>query len=136
VSETKVTEPTILVLKMVDWLHGANYRAAPTEDGRGVVSGTSGFQFLIQAFESSIQFHMGLRLSKDQLTYEDCNRQNRDWRFTKVYLDNDGDLAAEMDIVLNFNSADTKTIFLESLNIWDSALGRIRQWIINRPAAD
>jgi hypothetical protein len=77
VSETKVTEPTILVLKMVDWLHGANYRAAPTEDGRGVVSGTSGFQFLIQAFESSIQFHMGLRLSKDQLTYEDCNRQNR-----------------------------------------------------------
>jgi hypothetical protein len=129
------TEPTEIVLRLVEWLRNEGYRAKSAENGRSIISGTSGLSFLIATFPSSLQFYMGLSAGERPLTIEDCNTRNKKWRFTKVYLDDVGDLVVEMDVVMYFDGTDAKAVFLEALGLWDSSLGQVKQWVADSSRA-
>ncbi len=125
-------EPSDVMRTVMEWLREEGYRAKPTENGRSIISGTSGLHFLIATFPSSLQFYMGMNGGDSPLTFEDCNARNKQWRFTKVYIDDVGDLVVEMDVVIDLKNADAKSIFVESLNLWDSSLGQVKQWVADR----
>jgi hypothetical protein len=118
------------VSKIIEWLQIAGYRATAIENGRGVSSGTNGLTFVIFAHDKSIQFYMGMALTDKLVTFEECNKINRDWRYLKVTLDDESDPAVEMDITVDFSSNNAKDTFSEALGIWDAGLGRVKQWLL------
>jgi hypothetical protein len=129
-SDVKDPQPSEYAPRLVEWLQEAGYRASLSDSKRTTIfSGASGLKFIILTYPSSIQFYMGMKITKDEITCEDCNEENKKWRFTKIYLDSEGDLVLEMDLYLAFDGSKARDTFVEAVELWDSALGRVKAWV-------
>ena len=75
----------------------------------------------------SIQFSTGFDL-KEPMTLEAANTWNRDKRFGKVYLDEDGDPYIEYDVNTDFDGIGAEN-FDDSIDLWRALLAEFRDYI-------
>ncbi|PCD76511.1 YbjN domain-containing protein [Pseudothioclava arenosa] len=75
----------------------------------------------------SIQFSTGFDL-KEPMTLEAANAWNRDKRFGKVYLDEDGDPYIEYDVNTDFDGIGSEN-FDDSIDLWRALLAEFRDYI-------
>lgn len=117
---TDVTSPAMAE----EWLKEAGYRAEISSASQSIHSATAGLKFVVAYLGSdSIQFYLSMALDESGLTIEDCNRFNRQFRFAKIYIDEDGDLMMEADAILAGSEEDRKQTFVSLLEVWDGLVG-------------
>ncbi len=75
----------------------------------------------------SIQFSTGFDL-KEPMSLESANAWNRDKRFGKVYLDEDGDPYIEYDVNTDFDGIGAEN-FDDSIDLWRALLAEFRDYI-------
>ena len=61
------------------------------------------------------------------MTMDQVNTWNREFRFGKVYLDDENDPFLEMDVNLDYGVSEGN--FLDTLDWWTVVLGRFEEYI-------
>jgi hypothetical protein len=124
-----MTEATSAAL-VEEWLKEAGYRAEISSVSQSIHSATAGLQFVVAYLGTdSVQFYLSIVLDESDLTIEDCNRFNRQFRFAKIYIDDDGDLMMETDAILAGSEEDRKQTFRSMLEVWDGLVGALQTFM-------
>lgn len=133
VSAQVMGDPDVIRLLMADF--GLKVDADTDSDGDPRLSSRiDGTYFGVYFYDckdghqcQSIQFSTGFDLD-DPMSLEKVNEWNRDRRFGKVYLDDEGDPYIEMDINVDIDGVG-KENFSDSLDIWRRVLSSFRDYI-------
>lgn len=109
------------------------YRAELGKDGSGdpmITSGVSGAKFVVMFYGctnhlkcTNITFYAGFENTK--MTIGDMNEWNKAHRFSRAYIDKDGDPCLEGDVDLDIGGM-SKGLFLDYFDTWTSSLGKFR----------
>lgn len=93
-----------------------------------VESSASGIKFLIIPYSNkTIQLRGGYH-AKGSVTLEAVNEHNSNYRFSKVYLDDEGDIVYEADFIFDLTADDLDEALLQRiLNIWEAGLPLIQK---------
>lgn len=115
-------------------LQDAGYRAQLTNDSDGdpmIKSAAAGSDFTIFFFNctdgkncKTIQFFAGFDKAQP-MEVDVVNRWNREKRFGKAYLDDEGDPLLEMDLNLDFGGISLNN-FRDNLKVWESLLAEFK----------
>lgn len=116
---------------IADAIKDAGYKAEVEElnSGRKVIrSAASGSSFYIYTYGpdddstqiQSIQFAYAVERKVDPA---EINKWNSAWRFGKAYLDEDGDLNVEWDVIISYSS---RRFVAECINCWDQILASVK----------
>jgi len=102
------------------------YRAKLGTDDVGdpmITSATAGYEFDIMFYDctdnaacKSIQFYIGLS-DPDNGSVEEMNVWNSENRYTRAYLDEDGDAILRMDVSMPGDGV-SREVFMEKLSLW------------------
>ena len=108
-------------------------------DGEGdpmIVAETGGIRYVVYFYDcddsvlcKSIQFRAAWN-APGAYSMRDMNEWNRDRRFAKAYLDDDGDPTLEMDVNLDFGV--TRDNLDDTIDWWRVVLTRFREEVIDR----
>jgi hypothetical protein len=113
-----------------EWLKEAGYRAEMSSASPAIHSATAGLKFVVAYLGTdSVQFYLTMDLAGSNFTIEDCNRFNKQFRFAKVYVDDDGDLMMEADAILAGSEEDRKQSFRGILEVWDGLVGALQTFM-------
>ena len=112
--------------ELVDLLQDLGYRAMLTTDSSGdplILSSADGSDFSIFFYGctngqscKAIQFSKGYDMDQG-MSLEQVNTWNRDYRFGKVYLDDEADPFIEMDVNLDFGGV-ARENFADTFDWW------------------
>lgn len=117
------------------WLQKAGYKAELTKDGGGdplINSATDGTNFKVFFYDcegercKALQFSAGFDL-KTALTPAAANKWNRENRYLKVYLDDDGDPYVQYDV--NVNAGRTVEGLSDDFEVWTGMLPEFTDYI-------
>ena len=122
---------------IADLLQAEGYRAKleVLDDGEPVIrSSNGGVDFSIYFYDcddagtncKNIQFYVGYDLTEG-MTLEAANAWNKDFRFGKVYLDEEMDPAMEMDVNMDFGVSSKN--FLDTFDWWLVVMDRFQEEI-------
>lgn len=127
--------------QIAEVLQEAGYKAAIREsDGeRFIESGTGGLKFLVLLYGcddkfkncKSAQFYAGFAVDKSP-TLEAMNSYASQNRFGRIYIDEDGDPAIEMDVDLEMGGM-SKELFIDNIAYWDSVMLGFASWVYEQP---
>ena len=122
--------------EVAKWLRDAGYKAELTTDNGGdpvIKSSAEGVSFSIYFYDceakprcKAIQFSAGFDL-KQPLTASKLNEWNRDNRYLKAYVDDEGDPHVEYDV--NLNASRTKEGLDDDFSIWTSMISDFTTFI-------
>src|SRR3569623_1025485 len=111
-------------------LQSNGYRAEISKDKSGdpmITSGVGGAKFLVLFYGctnhvkcTTIQFYAGFEGTK--MTVGDMNEWNKAHRFSRAYIDKDGDPCIEGDLDLDSGGM-SRALFLDNLDTWGSLVG-------------
>jgi hypothetical protein len=114
-------------------LQTKGYRAELSKDGAGdpmITSGVGGAKFAVLFYGctnhlkcTSIQFYAGFKGTK--ATVGDMNEWNKAHRFSRAYIDKDGDPCIENDVDLDSGGL-SRALFLDNLDTWGSLVGTFK----------
>ena len=117
--------------RLADLMRRAGFRAEMATDGVGdpmIRSAASGKLFRVMFYECtnnedcrSIQFRAAFDLA-DGTTADRMNEWNENERWTRAYVDDEGDPILEYDV--NFEGGVSPDNFQDSLRVWERSLGR------------
>ena len=126
------TDPQSLVAA----LQGAGYKAALGKDNTGdpkITSATSGANFTINFYGctknvscKTITFYAGW--SGTKATVEMMNEWNKAKRFSRAYIDKDGDPVLELDVDLD-DGGMSSALFIDNVEFWESVVGDFKKHI-------
>lgn len=111
---------------------GFQAKADPVKEGEGpiITSSAAGSIFGIYFYNceagkncQSVQFYAGFK--KPKMDLAQINAWNRDKRFGRAYIDEDGDAAIEMDVNIEPGGI-PRELFVDSLDIWSGMVGEFR----------
>jgi hypothetical protein len=93
-----------------------------------VESSASGIKFLIIPYANkTVQLRGGYH-AKGSVTLEALNEHNSNYRFSKVYLDEEGDIVYEADFIFDLTADQPDdALFQRILNIWEAGLPLIQK---------
>lgn len=121
---------------IADFLQKEGYQAKleVLDDGEPVIrSSEAGSDFSIYFYDctngtncKTIQFFTAYDLDNG-MTMDQVNTWNREFRFGKVYLDDENDPFLEMDVNLDYGVSEGN--FLDTLDWWTVVLGRFEEYI-------
>ncbi|WP_232793370.1 YbjN domain-containing protein [Caulobacter hibisci] len=122
--------------EVAKWLQDAGYKAELTTDKSGdplVKSAAEGVAFSIYFYDceakprcKAIQFSAGFDL-KAPLTAAKINEWNRNHRYLKAYIDDEGDPHIEYDV--NVNAGRTQAGLDDDFAVWTSMIGDFTTFI-------
>ena len=122
---------------LVDALQGAGYQAKLGKDAVGdpmITSGSSGTQFRIHFYNctantncKTVNFLTGWDLDT-KIPLESINRFNAENRFTRAYLDKEGDPMLAMDVDLD-DGGMSAALFIDNIEFWTTQLGIFQKHI-------
>lgn len=125
------------ITEVAQALQKAGYKAAiREEDGEPFIeSSTGGMKFLVllygcdDKFENckSVQFYSGFAVDKSP-TLEAMNSYAAQNRFGRVYIDEDGDPAIEMDVDLEMGGM-SEELFIDNIAYWDAVMLGFASWV-------
>jgi hypothetical protein len=114
-------------------LQSKGYRAELSKDNSGdpmITSGVGGAKFLVLFYGctnhvkcTTIQFYAGFEGTK--MTVGDMNEWNKAHRFSRAYIDKDGDPCIEGDLDLDSGGM-PRALFLDNLDTWGSLVGSFK----------
>ncbi len=114
-------------------LQSKGYRAEISKDGTGdpmITSGAGGASFRVLFYGctnhvkcTNIQFYAGFTDTK--MTVGDMNEWNKGKRFSRAYIDKDGDPCIEVDIDLD-DGGMSRALFLDNVDTWSTLLGAFK----------
>lgn len=117
---------------VVSAMQEAGYRAQRDTDNVGdpmIRSATGGSDFSVYFYNCTdhedcrtIQFHAGYS-EPEGATLEKMNAWNKDNRFGRAYLDDDGSAHIQMDIDLDDGGL-SQALFEDNLEFWNEVMGR------------
>ena len=116
--------------QIADVLRENGYQAKLQGEGkdRSIKTGMAGYNFIILPFScdengddcKSVQFYTAFAADTDP-TLEEMNNYASENRFGRVYLDQDGDPAIEMDIDLEAGGM-SEALFMDNLAYWEAIM--------------
>jgi hypothetical protein len=110
--------------RVVTLMQDNGYRALLRD--RFVASATNGLKFVIfPDTDGWMQFVMSL-VTANAVTLEQCNAYNRRTRFSRVFLDEDGDITVTSDYLLGAEQAES---FAGILGFWEQTIGNFRRFL-------
>ena len=122
---------------LVDALQGAGYQAKLGKDAVGdpmITSGSSGTQFRIHFYNctanrncKTVNFLTGWDLDT-AIPLESINKFNAENRFTRAYLDKEGDPMLAMDVDLD-DGGMSPALFIDNIEFWTTQLGIFQKHI-------
>ena len=128
VGKVSIAEPNSIIAA----LQRGGYRATLTyEDGAPEIESSAAgatYQLRFQNCESKdgcedILIQSAYDLAKNAVSLETINKFNKDNRWARAYLDDEGDPIIETDLIFAGKMLDEAT-FIETVKAWDDVLGR------------
>lgn len=125
-------EPNVVAdpLSLQHALQAKGYQALVSKDNDGdpmITSSSGGAKFLVLFFGctnhekcTNVEFYAGFE--KTRMVVDDMNDWNRKKRFSRAYIDKDGDPCIEADLDLDVGGM-SRALFEDNLDTWSSALG-------------
>jgi hypothetical protein len=112
---------------LVGMLHELGYLGRPYGE-ESVESSASGIKFLIIPYSNkTIQLRGGYH-AKGSVSLKALNDHNSNYRFSKVYLDEEGDIVYEADFIFDLTADELdEALFQRILNIWEAGLPLIQK---------
>jgi len=117
---------------LVEMLQDIGYRASFHEDGGSAIeSRMSGLGILIFYTPGrSLQFFCGVSLTKlPKFGLVEANNANRKFRFAKFYIDDEGDLALEMDATFNVEREGAREDLEVLVSLFEGSLAVMKEEI-------
>lgn len=128
---------TLTAEAVADLLRETGYRAQVSSE-QLVLSGTNGFKFgVFVDSDGWIQCRLSLvRRPGREVDPAACNKFNYDYRFAKLFLDDDKDTNLSADFFIGRDAAAeaTQAAFRASMDVWDTSVGSFRRFLDNVPA--
>ncbi|KSB90829.1 hypothetical protein AS593_16970 [Caulobacter vibrioides] len=122
--------------EVVKWLQDAGYKAELLTDKTGdphIKSAANGVNFDIYFYDctakprcKAVQFSAGFDL-KTPLSAGKINEWNRDNRYLKAYIDDDGDPYVQYDV--NLNAGRTIEVLDDDFGVWTSMINDFTKFI-------
>lgn len=126
-----MTEAKEKVALLVNILHEQGYKGRPFErDGVDFVeSGSSGYKFLFSfASEGTVQLYCGIMKPDGfSVPLSSANDFNKEFRFAKIYVDDDGDLVAQADFFFDPAAENAAQMVEQMTGLMDVAVGQIKK---------
>jgi hypothetical protein len=123
---------------VISALQTGGYKATLSKDSTGdprIESAASGAKYYINFYGctknvdcASLTFYAAW--SGTKATVESINQWNQKKRFSRAYIDSEGDPAIEFDINLD-KGGESQALFLDTVQIWEEALGGFMKHINN-----
>jgi hypothetical protein len=130
---SKMSE-TNIISNVCRLLQGLGYRAEGIDDD-SVKSAASGFEFVIQAYGPSIQFHCRIGIDSEEREWLNfVNKFNTDLRFVKAYVTDDEMVAVEGDWWFDDQDENPSNRFQMMLELWEIALAEMKQRLREDPS--
>ena len=111
-------------------LQAGGYKATLEKDASGdprIQSAASGANFVVTFYGctanrdcDTVTFYAGWTGSK--ATVQQINAWNRDKRFSRAYIDKDGDPVIEFDVNLD-DGGMSQALFIDNVQFWEAAIG-------------
>lgn len=116
---------------IAELLRSKGYRAelpaAKPDESPHILSGAGGANFTLYFLDctkgkdcKAVQYYAGF--TKPKMDTAKINEWNRDKRFTRAYIDKEGDAVLEMDVNMAPEGL-PRALFVDNLEIWTSAIG-------------
>jgi hypothetical protein len=129
--QIRAQDPQTIVKAMQSAGYTANLGKDPTGDPK-IESGAAGAKFHVFFFNCTknsdcrtVQFFAGYR--KDgTVDMNQINEWNRTHRFSRAYIDKEGDPVIEMDVNLDEGGL-SSALFIDNLKVWENLLGQFRE---------
>lgn len=121
--------------EVVEWLQKAGYKAELSKDSDGdplIKSATGGQNFNVYFYDcantrcKALQFSAGFDL-KTPLSLDKSNEWNRENRYLKAYLDDEGDPYVQYDV--NVNAGRTYSGLSDDFKVWTDMLSDFTDFI-------
>lgn len=120
-------DKTPILHRIAELLQGEGFRAKIGDDGTFVVSAAAGQTFFVNPHANNVQFRSIITLGTPAaFTVDDANAFNQTYRFSKIYLDNDGDAILESDHYFGIEDPNFDEKIRAILPLWESLLGLFR----------
>jgi hypothetical protein len=127
----EIAKPYYAPAEIASLMQDSGYRADMTKLDNGctaILSSAAGFNFSIYLYGdcerervTTLQFSSAFG---DKVSVEQVNKWNREKRFLKAYMDAEGELCVEWDVVVSFVSP---AAIRECLGWWEAVLGEVNE---------
>ena len=121
---------------VVDALQSGGYKAILSKDSTGdpkIESASSGARFFLNFYGcksnincTTVTFYAGW--SGVKVTLDQINEWNKAKRFSRVYLDKDGDPVMEFDVDLD-DGGMSQALFIDNVEFWEVSIGGFKKQI-------
>jgi len=114
---------------LAKFLNELGYKAKYDSEEDYVESAMAGLKVLVYWYESgSIQLFCGIKMGEDSgFGATEVNAFNKSYRFAKVYMTDEGDLAIENDALIDWSRESAFSNLQKIIGLWEGSLSLLKE---------